>query len=77
MPPTPPMPPLALTTSELEILYNVARPLQPPERAAFFRAVSLELASQPMLGDGVVHRIATAWRLRYWSPPELGPDEPV
>jgi hypothetical protein len=69
------MPPLALSNTELEILRSVAAPLQPAERAAFLKQVAIELASQPVLGDGVVHRVATQWRLRYWCPPEVEPPD--
>src|SRR5262245_8072714 len=50
------MPPIKLTDSELEAVFNAARPLHPHDRDAFRQAIATELSALPVVGDGAVHR---------------------
>jgi HEAT repeat protein len=47
--------PIVLTDSELDIIFNAARPLAVQDRDAFLQEVAARLAAPPHLGDGIVH----------------------
>jgi hypothetical protein len=67
------MPPIRLTDTELEAVFTAAPPLKPCDRDAFLQAIATELVAQPVVGDGVVHRICSEIQRRLFSPP-LGVD---
>ena len=56
--------PLSLSDSELDVIINLARPLEPEMRDAFLRAIATELAryQHEALGPGLVSRIAGSFR---------------
>jgi len=63
------MTPLKLTDSELDVVWNAARPLAVADRDPFLRAVAERLAALPERGDGIVHRIAAEVLREFWDPP--------
>ena len=75
MPPeAPAMPtrPLALTDTQLDIVFRLAAPLLDVNRSAFLEDVAHELGALPELGDGVVARTCAQVQKKYWRPPEVG-----
>jgi hypothetical protein len=61
--------PLALSDSELDIVFAAARPLQVQDRDPFLRAVAERLSSLPHLGDGLVFQICREVQREHWDPP--------
>jgi hypothetical protein len=66
--------PVTLSDAELDVLLNLARPLDPAMRDPFLRAVAIELARyQPAeLGPGLISRVARQMQREFWSPPRVG-----
>jgi hypothetical protein len=52
--------PLALTDAQLAALMRLAQPLQPRDRDAFLRILAYELRDRHDVGDGELHRVASA-----------------
>jgi hypothetical protein len=50
--------PISLSDSELTIVMRAAAPLHPIERVAFLNAIATRLRSEPVLGDGLISRVA-------------------
>ena len=46
-----------------------AQPLAPNVRGSFLEAIAQALRAQPMLGDGVVHRVIAATQREFFDPP--------
>jgi hypothetical protein len=67
----PPSRPIALTDSEITTIMAAAKPLSTADRDAFLQHVAAALASQPVLGDGVVSRICREVFKQHWRAPEL------
>jgi hypothetical protein len=65
------MPPVRLSDSELQAVFDACRPLQPRDRDQFLKDIATELASLPMLGDGAVHRAIVSVQRRHFDPPDL------
>jgi len=65
------MPPIRLTDSELAAVLDACRPLQPRSRDQFLRDIAAELASLPVLGDGVVFRVIRAVQKKHFDAPDL------
>jgi hypothetical protein len=65
------MPPVRLTDSELQAVFDAARPLQLCDRDAFLRDIATALAALPVLGDGAVHRVVREVQRRYFDAPDL------
>ena len=65
--------PRALSDAELDVLLNLARPLDPAMRDPFLRAVAIELARyQPAeLGPGLINRVARQMQSEFWEPPKF------
>jgi hypothetical protein len=61
--------PLALSDSELDIVFAAARPLAVQDRDPFLRDVAERLAVLPHLGDGLVFQICREVQRRHWNPP--------
>jgi hypothetical protein len=68
----PPMPPLALTDSQLDAVYRAAGPLAPTVRPAFLELVAQGLAGAGEIGDGTVARVCAEAQRKFWDPPHLG-----
>ena len=70
------MPPLSLTTEELDLLLALAQPFDHRQRDEFLREVAAELeaaSAQNGVGPGlgVLHRVGRVVRRRFWDPPQL------
>jgi hypothetical protein len=63
------MVPIALTDSELDIVFAAARPLEVSARDPFLRDVAERLAALPHLGDGLVFQICREVQREHWNPP--------
>ena len=61
--------PIALSDSELDIVFAAARPLQVADRDPFLRDVAEALGRLPQIGDGAVHRVVAEVQKRHWDPP--------
>jgi hypothetical protein len=61
--------PIALTDSELDIIFAAAQPLAVQDRDAFLQDVAKHLAALPHLGDGIVHRVCAEVQREHWDPP--------
>jgi hypothetical protein len=67
------MMPIALSDSELDIVFAAARPLAVNERDPFLQEVATQLAALPVRGVGAVYQIVREIQHRHWDPP-VGPD---
>ena len=63
--------PLALCDDELQIITDCARPLSPPDRDRFLRAVAAELSRYETLGAGIVGRVTAAAEREIFRGPSL------
>jgi hypothetical protein len=61
--------PIALTDSELDIVFAAARPLAVQARDGFLKEVAARLAALPHLGNGAVHRVCAEVQREHWNPP--------
>jgi hypothetical protein len=61
---------LALSDTELDVLMNLAQPLDPAMRDPFLRAVAIELARyQPeAIGPGMINRIGRQLQRQFMTP---------
>jgi hypothetical protein len=69
--PTMPAKPLALSDSQLDIIFRLAAPLLETDRSAFLEDVARALGGLPEVGDGIVARTCAQVQKKYWRPPEL------
>jgi hypothetical protein len=65
------MPPVRLSDSELQAVFDACRPLQPRDRDQFLKDIAAELARAPILGDGVVFRTIREVVRRHYDAPDL------
>jgi hypothetical protein len=63
--------PICLTDDELTVVMNAARVLPIADRDPFLRQVAAALATQSVLGPGVVSRICREVQQRLWRAPDL------
>ena len=68
--------PISLTDDELTVVMNAARVLPIADRDPFLREVAAALATQPVLGPGIVSRVCREVQQRLWRGPDLRIDEP-
>jgi hypothetical protein len=61
--------PIVLTDSELDIVMRAAQPLAVNDRDAFLQDVAKHLATLPVRGDGIVHRVCAEVQHKHWNPP--------
>ncbi len=68
---TPTTRPISLSDEQLAEVMRLAEPLQSPDRSAFLTALAAELQGASEIGDGQLHRVATALLRtgQYWKPP--------
>jgi hypothetical protein len=64
-----PLMPIALTDSEMDIVFDAARPLAVQDRDAFLKDIAERLTALPHLGDGIVHRVCAEVQRQHWNPP--------
>jgi hypothetical protein len=67
------MKPVALTDSQLDIVFRLAAPLLAADRPAFLEDVARSLGGLAEIGDGAVARTCAEVQKRYWRAPELEP----
>jgi hypothetical protein len=63
------MPPPALSDSEITTVMAASRPLALADRDRFLNDVYAVLATQSVLGDGIVARVCREVQRRYLDPP--------
>jgi hypothetical protein len=62
--------PLALNDAEFAAVQAAAAPIHPLQRDAFLKALAEELERHPVVGPGLVHRLAADVQRRYVIAPE-------
>ena len=69
-----PAAPINLSDDEMNLLMNLAQPLDPALRPQFLEAVAQELEvtrQAGQIGEGAIHRIGRVVQRRYFDPPQL------
>jgi hypothetical protein len=61
---------LSLNDDEYQAVMQAAGPVHPTQRSAFLRALAKELELHPIVGPGLVHRLAADIQRRYVIAPE-------
>jgi hypothetical protein len=64
--------PVALTDMQLDAVLAAADPLPPDRRSEFLAHVARTLASERVIGDGLLHRVIMHVQRQYFDPPDLG-----
>jgi hypothetical protein len=64
--------PVSLTDLQLDAVLAAASPLSPDRRSAFLADVARTLASERVIGDGLLHRVIMHVQRQYFDPPDLG-----
>jgi hypothetical protein len=59
------MPPLSLSDAEYDAVQAAAAPIYPLQRSAFLQALAKELELHPIVGPGLVHRLAAELQRRF------------
>ena len=64
------MPPLSFSDDELDVVLNLAAPLDPVMRDPFLRAVAIELARYPSeaIGPGTLNRVGRQLQREFLRP---------
>jgi hypothetical protein len=57
--------PLALSDDEYSAVQAAAAPIHPLQRGAFLQALAVELERHPVVGPGLVHRLAADLQRRF------------
>ena len=65
-----PMPPIALTDSQLDAIVRASQPLAPVDRGKFLEAVAEALRGR-VIGDGAVYLAIAEAQRKYFAPPVL------
>jgi hypothetical protein len=65
--------PLSFSAEEMDLLLELARPIEPAQRSAFLDAVAAAIAGQAS-GPGLVHQLGRRIQREFWTPPELSPN---
>ena len=60
---------LALSDEELDVVFDLARPLEPQLRDPFFRSLATELERYPETGVGLVFRVGKQLQRDFLRPP--------
>jgi hypothetical protein len=63
--------PVPLTDMQLDAVLAAAHPLPPDKRSEFLADVARTLASERVIGDGLLHRVIMHVQKRYFDPPDL------
>ena len=59
------------TRAQIDIVYAVAEPIEPAQRERFFAVVASELALYPVLGEGLIYRVAAETQSRFDVPARI------
>jgi hypothetical protein len=62
--------PLSLSDDEFAAVQAAAAPIHPLQRDAFLKALAVELEKYPVVGPGLVHRLAGDLQRRFVIAPE-------
>jgi hypothetical protein len=62
------MRPISLTDDQLSAIMVAAGTIDPRRRGAFLRALAEELAGQPVVGDGSLHRAIALLQPKFHDP---------
>jgi hypothetical protein len=64
----------SLSDSELDVIMNLAQPIDPELRDPFLRAVAIELARYPTeaIGPGMLNRVGRELQRQFMGAPSLG-----
>jgi hypothetical protein len=62
--------PLSLSDAEYAAVQAAAAPIHPLQRGAFLKALADELGRHPVVGPGLVHRLAGELQRRFVIAPE-------
>jgi hypothetical protein len=62
--------PLSLSNDEFDAVQAAAASIHPLHRGAFLQALAKELEQHPVVGPGLVHRLAADLQRRYVIAPE-------
>jgi hypothetical protein len=65
--------PLSFSAEELDLLLELARPIDPAQRSAFLDAVAAAIGEQAS-GPGLVHQTERRVQRQFWTPPQLSPN---
>lgn len=57
--------PLALNDAEFDAVQRAAAPIHPSQRGDFLQALATELGKHPLVGPGLVHRLAASLQRNY------------
>jgi hypothetical protein len=57
--------PLSLSDAEYVVVQAAAAPIPPLQRGEFLQALATELEKHPVVGPGLVHRVAAELQRRY------------
>jgi hypothetical protein len=60
---------LSLSDEELDVVMNLARPLEPQLRDPFLRSVASELERHPEIGVGLIFRVGKQLQRDFLRPP--------
>jgi hypothetical protein len=60
-----------LSEHQQQLISTLANPLQPRQRDEFFARLNAELATLPVLGDGMLYRLAAELQKQMLDPPLL------
>jgi hypothetical protein len=60
---------LALSDEELNVVFDLARPLDPTLRDPFLRSVAAELERHPDIGPGLIFRVGKTLQRDFLRPP--------
>jgi hypothetical protein len=60
-----------LSDQQLDCVLAAAHPLPPDRRSAFLADVARTLASERLIGDGLLHRVIMHVQRQYFDPPDL------
>ena len=63
--------PIRLSDSQLDAVFDAARPLAVASRDAFLLDLATALQGQDNLGDGTIFRLIREVQRRHWDPPQL------
>lgn len=74
---TPPNPnPISLSDDELSFIMRVTEPLNPHDRSAYLHALAELLRQEPVIGPGVLYRVAKKLLPEFWRPPVMSAPQP-
>jgi hypothetical protein len=63
--------PISLSDDELSFIMRVTEPLNPHDRSAYLHALAELLRQEPVIGPGVLYRLAKKLLPEFWRPPTI------